>query len=144
MDYLLAKIHRELHKRGLGVSNEMMEIFMKYRWPGNVRELENHLTRAVVVAKGQVLVRSDFPELTEEPSTAPEAKPGDILGEAGALLTLDAVEERYIRKVLKENSGQKQGGSVKSAVSLGRLRAQVEKYADLRAGIDADSYGSIS
>jgi two-component system response regulator AtoC len=129
VDYLLAKINRELHKRVLGVSNEMMEIFMKYRWPGNVRELENLLTRAVVVAKGQVLVRSDFPELTEEPSTAPEAKPGDILGEAGALLTLDAVEERYIRKVLKENSGKNKGEICEIlGISRPTFERKLEKY----------------
>ena len=129
VDYLLAKINRELHKRVLGVSNEMMEIFMKYRWPGNVRELENLLTRAVVVAKGQVLVRSDFPELTEEPSTAPEAKPGDVLGEAGALLTLDAVEERYIRKVLKENSGKNKGEICEIlGISRPTFERKLEKY----------------
>ncbi|MDO9558683.1 MAG: sigma-54 dependent transcriptional regulator, partial [Syntrophales bacterium] len=63
VDYLLAKINKDLHKRVIGVSGEMMKIFMKYGWPGNIRELENLLVRALVVAKGQILVRSDFPDL---------------------------------------------------------------------------------
>ncbi len=63
VDYLLTKINKDLHKRVISVSDEMMDIFMKYSWPGNIRELENLLVRAVVVAKGQVLVRGDFPEL---------------------------------------------------------------------------------
>ncbi len=129
VDYLLAKINRELHKRVLGVSNEMMEVFMKYRWPGNVRELENLLTRAVVVAKGQVLVRSDFPELTEEQASVPEAKQEDVLGEPGTLLTLDAVEERYIRKVLKENSGKNKGEICEIlGISRPTFERKLEKY----------------
>ena len=34
VEYLLTKINRELHKKVIGVSEEMMDIFMKYRWPG--------------------------------------------------------------------------------------------------------------
>jgi two-component system response regulator AtoC len=37
VDYLITKINRDLHKRVLGVSDELMDIFLKYSWPGNVR-----------------------------------------------------------------------------------------------------------
>jgi len=109
VDYLLTKINKDLHKRVLGVSDEMMDIFMKYKWPGNIRELENLLVRAMVVSKGQVLVRGDFPELTDE---GRQPKPGaseSATGEPGKLLTLDEVEEHYIRRVLKENSTRNKG-----------------------------------
>src|SRR4030065_192454 len=66
IDYLLAKINLDLHKKVIGVSDEMMEIFMSYEWPGNIRELENLLVRACVVAQGQVLGKSDFPELGKD------------------------------------------------------------------------------
>jgi two-component system, NtrC family, response regulator AtoC len=129
VDYLLAKINKELHKRVIGISNEMMEIFMKYRWPGNVRELENLLTRAVVVAKGQVLSRSDFPELIDDAPDARREEKEDVLGEAGNLLTLDAIEERYIRKVLRENSS-KNKGEVCEILGISRptFERKLEKY----------------
>ena len=73
IDYLLAKINLDLHKKVIGVSDEMMEIFMNYNWPGNIRELENLLVRACVVAKGQVLGKNDFPELGKD-ETARDAK----------------------------------------------------------------------
>ena len=60
IDYLLAKINLDLQKKIIGVSDEVMEIFMNYNWPGNVRELENLLLRACVVAKGQVLGKKRF------------------------------------------------------------------------------------
>ena len=109
VDYLLAKINKDLHKRVLGVSDEMMKIFMKYGWPGNIRELENLLVRAVVVSKGQVLVRGDFPELTDEGRHGKPEEPAHAAGGPGKLLTLDEVEEQYIRRVLRENSARNKG-----------------------------------
>jgi two-component system response regulator AtoC len=129
VDYLLTKINKELHKRVIGTSNEMMEIFMKYRWPGNVRELENLLTRAVVVAKGQVLARSDFPELADEAADSAQDEKDDVLGEPGLLLTLDAIEEKYIRKVLREN-GSKNKGEICEVLGISRptFERKLEKY----------------
>jgi two-component system response regulator AtoC len=109
VDYLLAKINKDLHKRVLGVSDEMMQIFTKYGWPGNIRELENLLVRAMVVSKGQVLVRGDFPELTDEGRKEQTEAPTHATGEPGKLMTLDEVEEQYIRRVLKENSTRNKG-----------------------------------
>ena len=129
VDYLLAKINIDLHKRIAGVSAEMMEIFLKYRWPGNVRELENLLVRAAVVAKGQILVRGDFPELLEEPSSeaaqeeAPVGRTGD-----GKLPTLDDIEEQYIRKVIRESGKNK--GEICEILGISRptFERKLEKY----------------
>jgi two-component system response regulator AtoC len=131
IDYLLAKINLDLHKKVIGVSGEMMEIFMNYNWPGNVRELENLLVRACVVAKGQVLGVGDFPELGKE--DAPKL-PGDISAdlfkspEAGKFLTLDEVEERYIRKVIKETDKNK--GEICEVLGISRptFERKLEKY----------------
>ncbi len=101
IDYLLAKINMDLHKKVIGVSDEVMEIFMNYNWPGNVRELENLLVRACVVAQGQVLGKNDFPELgKDEAGSAKQEEAADVFtpDEPGKLFTLG---ERYIRKQKK-------------------------------------------
>jgi two-component system response regulator AtoC len=134
VDYLLAKIGQDLHKRILGVSDEMMEIFMQYRWPGNVRELENLLVRAAVVAKGQILGRSDFPELLLEQ----EGGTGGITAQSaedifrprdGRLLTLDEVEELYIKKIIREH-GEKTKGDLCEILGISRptFERKLEKY----------------
>lgn len=109
--YLLAKINRELHKRVIGVSDEVMDMFQKYSWPGNVRELENLLVRAVVVAKGQILGKGDFPDLLQSAEDkGEERETGESLFmESGKWLTLDEVEERYIRRVIKHNNHRTKG-----------------------------------
>ncbi len=131
IDYLLAKINLDLHKKIIGVSEEMMEIFMNYNWPGNVRELENLLVRACVVAKGQVLGVSDFPELGKEEASkiSDDASVGFFKpSEPGKFLTLDEVEERYIRKVIKETDKNK--GEICDILGVSRptLERKLEKY----------------
>ncbi len=129
VQYLLAKINIDLHKRIVGVSDEMMGIFLKYRWPGNVRELENLLVRAAVVAKGQILVRGDFPELAEEslPEAVPEEMP-PARGGDGKLPTLDDIEEQYIRKVIRESGKNK--GEICEILGISRptFERKLEKY----------------
>ena len=131
IDYLLAKINLDLHKKIIGVSDEVMDIFMKYNWPGNVRELENVLVRACVVAKGQVLGVNDFPELGKEDAVKTVSDETSNLfksPEPGKFLTLDEVEERYIRKVIKETDKNK--GEICDILGVSRptLERKLEKY----------------
>lgn len=132
VDYLITKINRDLHKRVLGVSDELMDIFLRYSWPGNVRELENLLVRAVVVAKGQILERGDFPELLEniEKKCVPEEeKKESYFIEEGRLLTLDEVEDRYIRKIIKMSSNKTKGEICEIlGISRPTFERKLEKY----------------
>ncbi len=131
VDYLITKINRDLHKRVLGVSEELMDIFLKYSWPGNVRELENLLVRAVVVAKGQIIGRGDFPELLEdlEKRCIPEEEKENDFTEGKRLLTLDEVEDRYIRKVIKLSTNKTKGEICEIlGISRPTFERKLEKY----------------
>jgi two-component system response regulator AtoC len=130
VSYLLAKISRELHKRIVKVSDDMMDIFRRYSWPGNVRELENLLVSASVVAKGQVLMKSDFPDLGDGDANAVSAglQPDSAWHESGRFLTLDEIEERHIRKVINETKKNK--GEICDLLGISRptLERKLEKY----------------
>lgn len=137
IDYLLAKINLDLSKKVIGVSDEMMEIFMKYKWPGNIRELENLLVGACVAAKGQVLGKNDFQKLnldeavhTLKDSRINTRETEEIfkLSETGKLPTLDEIEERYIRKIIRETDKNK--GEVCEVLGISRptFERKLEKY----------------
>ena len=131
VEYLLNKINLDLHKKIAGVSDGMMEIFMKYGWPGNVRELENLLVRAAVVAKGHVLGPEDFPNLTNggaEESSRLASASGCEKDEHARILTLDEIEERHIRKVIEEIGRNK--GEICETLGISRptLERKLEKY----------------
>ncbi len=44
------------------LSDEIMDVFLKYDWPGNVRQLKNVIERAVVMANGEKITLKDLPE----------------------------------------------------------------------------------
>ncbi len=128
--YLLAKISNELHKRIVKVSDEMMEVFRGYSWPGNIRELENLLVRAAVVAKGQVLIKSDFPNLNDEGNIekASEQALEYARDASGRFMTLDEIEERHIRRIINETKKNK--GEICDMLGISRptFERKLEKY----------------
>lgn len=129
IDYLIAKINLDLHKHIAGVSEEMFHIFNQYSWPGNIRELENLLVRAAVVAKGQVLVKSDFPELQEAAAKPSSNLEADLFADGGGrVFTLDEVEERHIRRVLRDTKKNK--GEICDILGISRptFERKLEKY----------------
>lgn len=126
--YLLNKININLHKRIAGVSDEMMDIFFKYRWPGNIRELENLLVRAAVISKGQILGREDFPDLMGYANS--RETEGDIVrDDLEAPMTLDEIEERHIKKIIRENE-DKNKGEICEILGISRptFERKLEKY----------------
>ena len=67
-------------------------MLLEYRWPGNVRELRNVIERAVLIEESSVLTPKSLPELTSDPvESAVEHQ-----------WTLEELESRYIREVLRK------------------------------------------
>ena len=75
---------------------------LAYDWPGNVRELAQVVQQAVLLSRGNALLRDDLPsslrKVTAQPVTADD--------EAG-WPTLSSVERRYIDRVLQHTGGNK-------------------------------------
>ena len=61
--HFLARFAAEEGKRVSSISEEAMALLKAYTWPGNVRQLENPIFRAVVLADGNELTVSDFPQV---------------------------------------------------------------------------------
>jgi NtrC-family two-component system response regulator AlgB len=76
-----------------GFTAEAVAALKAYGWPGNVRELRNVVERAVILCHGERIGIEQLPPNLAEPS--PARTP-----EVGKLVTLDALEEAHIRRVL--------------------------------------------
>jgi two-component system response regulator AtoC len=94
--YLLEKINRDLRKNVRKVPPEVMKILMNLPWEGNVRELENALIRAVILAKGDVILEENL-----------ALEIGDKKQYPKQLVPLKEVEKDYIQHVLKATKGNK-------------------------------------
>ncbi|ADD02836.1 PAS modulated sigma54 specific transcriptional regulator, Fis family [Thermoanaerobacter italicus Ab9] len=112
--YHFLNIYNEKYGRSKQLTNEVMEVFMKYPWPGNVRELENVIERIVIISENDQITKKDLPgELLnqEESNHLPGVYVSRLmpLKEASAL-----VEYQLIKQAIEEC-----GSSYKAAEVLG-------------------------
>lgn len=115
--YLLEKINRELRKNVRIVPPEVMKMLVEAPWRGNVRELENVLTRAVILARGEVIL-PEYIFLEPEPPRvySEELKP------------LKEVEREYIQHVLWKVNGNKLRASQILGISRPTLDKKIKEY----------------
>jgi len=92
------------------ITQGVMNILKSYNWPGNIRELKNVLERALMLTpRGAILREAHFTNLVNSRHPLNEQTPR----------TVQEVEERHIKSVLKQ-----MGGDIdKTAKSLNISRA---------------------
>jgi len=120
---LLAKVNRDLGKDVRYVTPAALARLQRHPWPGNVRELENTLTRAVVLAKGDVLDETLLPLGNSHAA----AEAGDTDGE-GPLPTLREIERRHIIRVLAHTEWNKRRACAILDISRPTLDRKIEEY----------------
>ena len=116
-----ARFASEEGKQIRGLTAEALALLARYDWPGNVRQLENALFRAVVLADGDELTLTEFPQIAAQvegfdvrvpavPAFAAQAVPRDVvrvevrdpnvlrlLDENGDVRRLEEMEAEMIR-----------------------------------------------
>jgi DNA-binding NtrC family response regulator len=84
-----------LARRKRGIDRAAMTILQQHQWPGNVRELRNVIDRAVLVEESEVITPKSLPPLE-----------GDLVATAArAQWTIEQLEARYIREILRQTRG---------------------------------------
>jgi len=115
--YLLEKINRELRKRVQKIPTEVMKLLVNHSWKGNVRELENALTRAVILAKGDVILAENLP-----------LESGETKLFSKDLVPLKEVEKNYVQHVLNYTKGSKTRSSQILQISRPTLDKKIKEY----------------
>lgn len=116
------------------VAPSTLILLKSYPWPGNVRELENAIESASHFVKGQMLLLEHLPEafrtypnrrryISEKPST-PE---NDRSLTVPLDMTLEEVEETFIRKVLASLDGNRSQAAKNLGIGRSTLAKEVEK-----------------
>jgi DNA-binding NtrC family response regulator len=117
---LLGKINRDLGKEVRYVTPAALAKLTSHNWPGNVRELENTLTRAVVLAKSDVLDETLLPIGATAHVTDTDTE--------GALPTLREIERRHISRVLSHTDWNKRRACAILDISRPTLDRKIEEY----------------
>lgn len=100
-NYFLGKYRKEYGKKIERISDEVMQMLMKYSFPGNVRDLEHALERAIIVCDGRVILPEHLPRRFSGEG------PAIIEDEEKELVTLAEMEKEHIRKVLHHTRGNR-------------------------------------
>jgi DNA-binding NtrC family response regulator len=79
-------------KRKKGIDDRAMQMLCEHRWPGNIRELRNAIDRAVLLEERDVITPKSLPEFGGDPVEAA----------AEQHWTLEQLEARYIREVVRQ------------------------------------------
>jgi transcriptional regulator with PAS, ATPase and Fis domain len=105
------------------VTEETMELLVKYDWPGNVRELENALERATVVSP-QTIIKPDA--LPERVTSAPTPR---LITDAPTVNpSMEVIERAYILWVLQAEGGNKTRAAEVLGIDPSTLYRKLNRY----------------
>ena len=116
--HLVQRAGDAVGRGGLVLSAEATDALLSYAWPGNVRELENCLTRAVVMATGEV-IRPEHLEFGAPSGQEPDPE---------SLTTLADVERAHVAQVLQATGGHKSRSAEILGISRPRLDRLIQKF----------------
>ena len=120
--HFISVCNTKLGRSVAGVSPRVLDLLQRYPWPGNVRELANVIERALVVARGTVILPEHLPPLLLE--TRPEAA-----GRNGAPeLSLEAAEREQILRALQASGGKRIEAARLLGLSRRTLYRKLDRY----------------
>jgi len=123
---LLVQLNQKHGCRITGLSAEALQWFQRGDWPGNVRELRNQLERAAILAGAGEIGLNHLPQAAA-PAAGPAGVPEDVL-QVRAGLTINEVEERYLRLTLKHTNNNKRRAAVMLGLCLRTLHNKLRSY----------------
>ncbi len=121
VNHFLQKYAQRLGKPSVKISRQAMQVLVNYDWPGNVRELENMVERTVALCEGDSIETTDLPEKLTRVRIA-------IRDLVEYQVTLDALEEDHIKKVLQKVSGDKAKAAQILGINLSTLYRKLARY----------------
>jgi DNA-binding NtrC family response regulator len=88
-----------------------MHVLLLYDYPGNVRELEHWIQRAVVLARGPLIMSDDLPPLAGGPSL----HPGDPRLQELLMMPLEPATRQLERLLITRALARSQGNKAEAA-----------------------------
>jgi nitrogen regulation protein NR(I) len=147
VNYFLKAFAKDQTGPPRSIAPAALRLLEKYHWPGNVRELENAIRRALVMAKGEAILATDFPPEISGQGVNPTASAPTLAGETvladmalparqlfqwarrdPKLKILPAVERELVILALKETNGNQAHAAKLLGITRATLRKRLEKF----------------
>ncbi len=121
IDHFVSRFNRLQNKDVVGVSDEVLDILMRYDFPGNARELENIIEHAFVLCRG------GFIELQHMPSELLNSVgPPNLHVQPGA--TLDSIVAFHVVDALRRHEGSRKAVAIELGIHPTTLARKMKAY----------------
>ena len=122
INHFIAEFAEESTQEINGISEDTLDILLKYSWPGNIRELRNCIERMVVLNDSNLLSKNNIPDniLNEKPIAITASHELENL-------EIHKNEEELILIALKECDGNKTKAAEKLGISRRTLHRKLKK-----------------
>lgn len=118
-EHFIARLNRLRNKEILGLSHEVLAIFMRHDWPGNIRELENVIEYAFILCRGGLIQPTCLPDYLKAHTCN--------LPEYGGL-TLEDIEKRAIWEALERNRWRRMATARELGIDKNTLRRKMKRH----------------
>lgn len=127
VDYFIRKYSAELKIPGKRISQEAMDLLLRYKWKGNVRELENTIERAMILCDGNI-IGPEHIALQSRYVDELEMLPLNGTLEDTVKEALRIAETKRIKKALIEAKGNKSRAAGILDISYKTLLTKIKEY----------------
>jgi PAS domain S-box-containing protein len=117
-DHFIERLNKLRSKDILGLSHEVLSIFMRHDWPGNIRELENVIEYAFILCRGGLIQPTCLPDHMK----AAACNLADFQG-----MTLQDIERRAIRDALDRNHWRRMATARELGIDKNTLRRKIKR-----------------
>lgn len=118
-EHFIERLNKLRGREILGLSQEVLAIFMRHDWPGNIRELENVIEYSFILCRGGLILPTCLPDyLKLSECTLPDLKG----------LTLRDIEKRAIREALQRNGWRRMATARELGIDKNTLRRKMIRH----------------
>lgn len=124
-------LHLYSQKNGfevVGFSDEAILVLQNYSYPGNVRELENMVERAVLMARGRVIMPEHLPDKTRANANGDARQLEIDLLDLPFHKSVAELEKRLITRALKDSGGNKSEAANRLQINRRLLYNKIEEH----------------
>jgi transcriptional regulator with PAS, ATPase and Fis domain len=116
-------------KNVLKISPAALQVLRRHPWPGNVRELEHLIHHAILMTEGDTIWVEHLPSTSfVETAFQPRFDEGGGSDIPLELMSLDDIEARHLRRVLKHTNWNKTQAAKILKISRPTLDRKIDKY----------------
>jgi DNA-binding NtrC family response regulator len=123
-EHFFTQYKNEFGKPAMQLSDEAVQVLMRYDWPGNVRELKSLFAKVCLLEESDIITAEHILQRLEIVNP-PQENVSSFL-ESG--LSLEEIEKNFIRETLKKTGGNMTQAAKLLDISYDTLRYRMKKF----------------